>query len=49
VVRPKPKQRKLAELPRRTDKTKIDKYNPPELQEDISKSESLSLCSRMHK
>uniref|UniRef100_A0A671L867 Vacuolar protein sorting-associated protein 72 homolog n=1 Tax=Sinocyclocheilus anshuiensis TaxID=1608454 RepID=A0A671L867_9TELE len=38
VVRQKPKQRKLAELPRRTDKTKINKYNPPELQEDISKN-----------
>lgn len=37
VVRQKPKQRKLAELPRRTDKTKIDKYNPPELQDDINR------------
>ncbi|KTG44414.1 hypothetical protein cypCar_00002521 [Cyprinus carpio] len=38
VVRQKPKQRKLAELPRRTVKTKINKYNPPELQEDINKN-----------
>lgn len=38
VVRQKPKQRKLTELPRRTDKAKIDKYKPPELQEDISRN-----------
>ncbi|XP_065154270.1 vacuolar protein sorting-associated protein 72 homolog [Paramisgurnus dabryanus] len=38
VVRQKPKQRKLTELPRRTDKAKADKYNPPELQEDISRN-----------
>ncbi len=43
MVRQKPKQRKLAELPRKTDKTKIDIYNPPELQEDINKSETFAL------
>uniref|UniRef100_A0A8C2A7T6 MCL1 apoptosis regulator, BCL2 family member b n=2 Tax=Cyprinus carpio TaxID=7962 RepID=A0A8C2A7T6_CYPCA len=48
VVRQKPKQRKLAELPRRTVKTKINKYNPPELQEDINKSETFALYLHMH-
>ncbi|XP_051577099.1 vacuolar protein sorting-associated protein 72 homolog isoform X2 [Myxocyprinus asiaticus] len=38
VVKQKPKPRKPTELPRRIDKTKINKYNPPELQEDISKN-----------
>ncbi|KAI7806186.1 vacuolar protein sorting-associated protein 72 homolog [Triplophysa rosa] len=38
VVRQKPKQRKLTELPRRTDKAKMDKFNPTVLQEDISRN-----------
>lgn len=49
VVRQKPKQRKSTELPRRTDKAKIDKYKPPELQEDISRSESSVMHQLFHK
>ncbi|XP_056618304.1 vacuolar protein sorting-associated protein 72 homolog isoform X2 [Triplophysa dalaica] len=45
VVRQKPKQRKLTELPRRTDKAKIDKYNPPVLQEDIGRNAVISAHS----
>ncbi|KAK1795197.1 hypothetical protein P4O66_010369 [Electrophorus voltai] len=38
VVKPRPKPKKLNELPRRTEKTKTDRHKPPELQEDISKN-----------
>ncbi|XP_072535646.1 vacuolar protein sorting-associated protein 72 homolog isoform X1 [Salminus brasiliensis] len=38
AVKPKPKPKKLSELPRRADKTKTDKHKTFELQEDISKN-----------
>ncbi|XP_066539517.1 vacuolar protein sorting-associated protein 72 homolog [Hoplias malabaricus] len=38
AVKPKPKPKKVSELPRRTERTKTDKHKALELQEDISKN-----------
>ncbi|KAL7887444.1 hypothetical protein AOLI_G00051650 [Acnodon oligacanthus] len=38
AVKPKPKPKKLSELPRRVDKIKTEKHKTLELQEDISKN-----------
>ncbi|XP_076844683.1 vacuolar protein sorting-associated protein 72 homolog [Brachyhypopomus gauderio] len=38
VVKPRPKPKKLNELPRRAEKTRNDRHKPVELQEDTSKN-----------